>query len=58
MHLLYTPQTQYLLPSYRVHVLCAYTVSQLNSRLWPSWHSGVGGRGMAVDFLLEQPDTR
>ncbi len=43
MHLLYTPQTQLLLPSYRAHVLCANTVSQLNSRLWPSCHSDMGG---------------
>ncbi len=29
-------------PSYRAHVLCANTVSQLNSRLWPSCHSRHG----------------
>ncbi len=43
MHLLYTPQTQLLLSSYRAHTLCANTFSQLNKRLWPSCHSDVGG---------------
>ncbi len=47
---MYTQQTQLLLPSYRVHVLCANAVSQLNSRLRPSCNFDLGGSRHGWEF--------
>ncbi len=43
-HLLYTPHTQQLsFLSYRAHALCGNTTFLLTRRLWPSYHSDMGG---------------
>ncbi len=49
--------TQLSFLRYLAHAFCANTLFQLNKNLWRSFHTDLGDRGMAGEFLIEHPDT-